>query len=218
MPLELGCCQALLERAGHEVLLLDGALMGADNAALATLAAAFAPAMTVVTTAPTYLFWRCAQPELRVPRDFLVALGRRGGATVGVGPHGSATPQAALRKLGCDMVVRGECEEVIVALANARGVPDNLQALCFARDGEVVIIGGPAATRFTDLPALRWPTAWIARHQHHHHRFGTEAPGPGRRWKLRAGAPIAAHFVPRSIIAISIADGIWRRCSMRLMG
>ena len=194
LPLELGCCQALLERAGHEVLLLDGALMGADHAALATLVAEFAPAMTVVTTAPTYLFWRCAQPELRVPRDFLVALGERGGITVSVGPHGSATPDAALRKLGCDIVVRGECEEVVVTLANARGVPDGIPALCFARDGGIVITGSPAATRFTNLPALRWPTTWVARHEHHHHRFGTEAHGPGAEVEASRGCPYSCSF------------------------
>ena len=67
----------------------------------------FAPAMTVLTTAPTYLFWRCAQPELRVPREFLDALDGRGGRTVAVGPHGSTTPAPTLGKLGVDLVVRG---------------------------------------------------------------------------------------------------------------
>ncbi len=52
--------------------------------------------MTVVTTAPTYLFWRCAPPELRVPRTFLRALGERGGRTVAVGPHGSVDPARRL--------------------------------------------------------------------------------------------------------------------------
>ena len=75
--------------------------------------------MTVVTTAPSYLFWRCAPPELRVPARFLRALGRRGGRTVAVGPHGSVTPGATLRKLGVDAVVLGECEDVVAALASA---------------------------------------------------------------------------------------------------
>ena len=74
--------------------------------------------MTVVTTAPTYLFWRCAPPELRVPRHFLQTLGRRGGRTVAVGPHGSVTPATTLRKLDVDAVVRGECEDIIAALAS----------------------------------------------------------------------------------------------------
>src|SRR3546814_6856447 len=58
LPLELGCAAALLEAAGHESLLLDGALMGLDNQQLAARVADYEPEMTVVTTAPTYLFWR----------------------------------------------------------------------------------------------------------------------------------------------------------------
>ena len=30
--------------------------------------------MSVVTTAPTYLFWRCAPPELRVPQELIRAI------------------------------------------------------------------------------------------------------------------------------------------------
>jgi anaerobic magnesium-protoporphyrin IX monomethyl ester cyclase len=96
LPLELGYARALLEAAGHAVLLLDGQLDGLDNEALAERVAAFRPDATVVTTAPTYLFWRCAPPELRVPALFLRALAGRGGRTIAVGPHGSATPGATL--------------------------------------------------------------------------------------------------------------------------
>src|SRR3546814_10908778 len=90
LPLDLGYGKALLDRAGHQTLLLDGGLMDKGNDELATLVAQFAPDMTIVTTAPTYLFWRCAQPELRVPRDFLRHLGSGGGTTVA---YQSATPE-----------------------------------------------------------------------------------------------------------------------------
>lgn len=62
LPLELGYSKAMLDADGHDVLMLDGLLQGLDNAALAERVASFAPDMTVVTTAPTYLFWRCAPP------------------------------------------------------------------------------------------------------------------------------------------------------------
>src|SRR3954463_12001869 len=119
LPLELGYSRAQLEADGHEVLMLDGQIQGLDNPQLAARVADFAPDMTVVTTAPTYLFWRCAPPELRVPAEFLAALDDAGGRTVAVGPHGSATPGPTLAKLGVGLVVRGECEEVATALANA---------------------------------------------------------------------------------------------------
>ena len=119
LPLELGYADALLRAAGHEVLIVDAHLEGLTTDEAADRIAAFAPGMTVVTTAPTYLFWRCAPPELRVPRLFLDALRDRGGRTVAVGPHGSATPRPTLEKLGCDVVVRGECEEIVARLADA---------------------------------------------------------------------------------------------------
>ena len=42
--------------------MLDGHLLGLDAATLAERTRVFAPDMVVVTTAPSYLFWRCAQP------------------------------------------------------------------------------------------------------------------------------------------------------------
>ncbi len=124
LPLELGYTRALLMDAGHDVLMLDGHLCGQSAEELADAVAAFGPDMTVVTTAPSYLFWRCAQPELSVPREFLLALADRGGTTVAAGPHGSATPRAVLRKLGVDIVVMGECEEVVADLAIGRPLSD----------------------------------------------------------------------------------------------
>jgi B12-binding domain/radical SAM domain protein of rhizo-twelve system len=149
--------------------------------------------MTVVTTAPSYLFWRCAPPELRVPREFLVALGGRGGRTVAIGPHGSATPRTTLRKLGADVVVRGEAEEILPLLASG-GDPGRLPAIAFQDGAEIRVTGGPHAGRFTDLAALRWPADWIARHRHHHHRFDRDADGPGAEVEASRGCPYSCSF------------------------
>ena len=193
LPLELGACRVLLLAAGHEVLMLDGHLEGRSQSELAEAVAAWQPDMTVVATAPSYLFWRCAQPELRVPRDLLDAIGARGGMTVAVGPHGSATPGPALRKLGCRVVVRGECEEVVLALAQG-GRPGDVPGTAVL-DGEAMrCAGGPQATRFTDLPPLRWPDAWVQRHRHHHHRFDRPAEGPGAEVEASRGCPYACSF------------------------
>jgi len=193
LPIELGCMRVLLERAGHEVLMVDAHLCGLTQAQAAAEVAAFAPSMTVVTTAPTYLFWRCAPPELRVPRGFLDALGGAGGRSVAVGPHGSATPKAALQKLGCDVVVRGECEEVVVALAGATDL-SRVPSIAYREGDGVRITGAPAATRFTDLPPLQWSAEWVARHAHHHHRFDSPPDGPGAEVEASRGCPYHCSF------------------------
>ena len=193
LPIELAAAKVLLERAGHDALMLDAHLCGLTQQQVADQVAAFAPAMTVVTTAPTYLFWRCAPPELRIPRGFLDALGRRGGRTVAIGPHGSATPEAALRKLGCDIVVRGESEEVLAALADAAD-PSRVPSVAFWDGGAARVNGAPAATRFTDLPALHWPAEWVARHTHHHHRFEAPPDGPGAEVEASRGCPYHCSF------------------------
>lgn len=193
LPLELGYARQRLLQDGHQVLMLDGQLDQLSNLELADRVAGWQADMTVVTTAPTYLFWRCAQPELRVPAEFLNALEGRGGRTVAVGPHGSVTPRATLRKLDCDIVVRGECEEVVSQLAGEHD-PAAIPALAFAEGGTFRITGGPAVARFTDAAALDWPQAWIDRHRHHHHRYGTEPVGPGAEVEASRGCPYNCSF------------------------
>jgi B12-binding domain/radical SAM domain protein of rhizo-twelve system len=194
LPLELGYARALLEAAGHSCLLLDGHITDMPNAALADEVADFGAEMTVTTTAPSYLFWRCAQPELRVPRDVVTALAGRGGRLVAIGPHGSATPEATLAKLGVDVVVRGESEEILVRLADGEDCAHVPSIAWRTETGEISVTGGPHAGRFTDLPALRWPTRWVARHDHHHHRFGTVARGPGAEVEASRGCPYSCSF------------------------
>src|SRR5919199_1592342 len=69
LPLEYGYTKALLEREGHEVLIVDGQLENLWPEEIRNQVATFKPDFTVVTTAPSYLFWRCAPPELRVPQE-----------------------------------------------------------------------------------------------------------------------------------------------------
>ena len=69
LPLEHGYTKALLETRGHEVLLLDAHLLDLGLDEVRAELRAFGPDMTVLTTAPTYLFWRCPPPELRVPQQ-----------------------------------------------------------------------------------------------------------------------------------------------------
>jgi anaerobic magnesium-protoporphyrin IX monomethyl ester cyclase len=193
LPLELGYAKSMLEAAGHEAEIFDGQLGAARGDALPDAVAAWAPDMTVVTTAPTYLFWRCPPPELRVPRLFVRSLAGRGGTVVLVGPHGSTTPAAALRKTGADIVIRGECEEAVAELASLSR-PEKVSGTAWSDGGVVHVHGSPRASAFTHHPPLRWPSAWIGAHRHHHHRFDAAPDGPGAEVEASRGCPYACTF------------------------
>jgi anaerobic magnesium-protoporphyrin IX monomethyl ester cyclase len=191
LPLEYGSAKVLLEAAGHQVEIVDGHLFGMSTAQVADVVRALRPDMTVVTTAPSYLFWRCAPPELRVPQETFEALDGVGGLKVAVGPHASSTPRAAMRKLSADIAVMGECEEALVEIARGgRDVPGTV----VRRDGAVKVLGGPRATRFVDLPAIEWGEEWIRRHDHHHHRFDAPPAGPGAEVEASRGCPYHCSF------------------------
>lgn len=197
LPLEYGYTRQLLEADGHEARIFDAQLDGLDPAQLCDEVAAFAPDLAVVTTAPSYLFWRCAPPELRVPQQVASLLRHRGiGPIVGIGPHASTTPAAALRKLGADAVVLGEAEEVLRRLASAECEDwDKIASLAVrGPTGEITVNGGPHGSDMGGLPALSWPDAAVARHHHHHHRFDAPAEGPGAEMETSRGCPYHCTF------------------------
>lgn len=195
LPLEYGYAKALLERSGAEVLIVDGQLEGGSREAIRSRVASFAPDATVVTTAPSYLFWRCAPPELRVPIETVGDLRPVGGTMIAIGPHASTTPTTTLKKLGADVVVLGEAEEILPRLIQTRasgwrGIP----SICY-RDGDRIRVqGGPHAGDLAALPPLRWPREILARHRHHHHRFDAPPAGPGAEIETSRGCPYHCTF------------------------
>jgi anaerobic magnesium-protoporphyrin IX monomethyl ester cyclase len=191
LPLEFGYSKVLLDQAGHEVTLIDGHLDNSTYSQVFECVKEFAPDVIVVTTAPTYLFWRCAPPELRVPQELCTLLRTLPVRLVIVGPHGSTTPGAALKKLDADIVVLGECEEILPQLT---GNLSDASSIAFREGGKVVVRGPNRASDMKRLPALSWPDATIAKHTHHHHRFDAEPIGPGAEMEASRGCPYHCTF------------------------
>jgi B12-binding domain/radical SAM domain protein of rhizo-twelve system len=191
LPLELGISQHALREAGHSTLLLDAHMFDLSLNDIKSELSSFRPDMIVITTAPTYLFWRCAPPELRVPQELTLTLRDLARTLVAVGPHGSTTPRTALRKLGVDLVVMGECEQSLLRLANGER---NFPGLCFADNHTIQVNGRPQAAGFVDQPALTWPDEMVRRHHHHHHRFEAEPTGPGAEVEASRGCPYNCTF------------------------
>ena len=194
LPLEYGYARALLQAAGHEVLLLDAHLHDVPAKEVVSRVAAFRPDRLVITTAPTYLFWRCAPPELRVPQEALRELDMLDALRIVVGPHASTTPATTLRKLGADVAVLGECEETLVRLAADRPAWTEIPSIAYLSNGTLQVQGGPAACDMAALPALTWDAADLERHRHHHHRFDARPGGPGAEVEFSRGCPYHCTF------------------------
>ncbi len=191
LPLEFGYSRALLEKAGHDVQIVDAQLEDFTVEEVRSRVRDFESDFAVVTTAPSYLFWRCAPPELRVPRDVMDSLRDLSCTLVGVGPHASTTPRATLSKLGADVVVLGECEEILPKLT---GDWVNLESVCYHSPTGIRVQGGPHASDMNKLADLHWDSDTIARHSHHHHRFDAPPSGPGAEMETSRGCPYHCTF------------------------
>lgn len=191
LPLEYGCAKERLSSAGHEAKIIDGHLFGLTAQAIADEVRAYQPDFTVVTTAPSYLFWRCAPPELRVPQEMLAALDGIGGKKIVVGPHVSTTPRAAMKKLPAEIGIMGECEEALLDLAMGK---TEIIGTVERRGREPTLYGGPRAASFIEMPALSWGDEWIKAHHHHHHRFDAPPKGPGAEVEASRGCPYNCTF------------------------
>jgi anaerobic magnesium-protoporphyrin IX monomethyl ester cyclase len=194
LPLEYGYARALLERDGHEVLLLDAHLHDLPLPEVVERLSAFAPDRLVVTTAPSYLFWRCPPPEMRVCQELLSACAGVPGLRIVVGPHASSTPATTLRKLAADVAVLGECEETLPLLAAERHTWPAISSIAYLAADGLRIQGAPHTCNMQALPALQWRREDLARHRHHHHRFDATPTRPGAEMEVSRGCPYHCTF------------------------
>ncbi|MGR6036325.1 MAG: TIGR04295 family B12-binding domain-containing radical SAM protein [Candidatus Nitrosoglobus sp.] len=198
LPLEFGYAKQMLECAGHEVLLVDATLEHLSESELRSRVSNFGPDLTIIPTAPSYLFWRCPPPELRVPQQLVQLLGSATGIRVLVGPHASTTPRTALWKVGGDIAVLGECEEVLVRLGSNLTDLQEVSGIAYLRKDQVVVQGGPQMMNLASLPALRWPISLLEQHQHHHHRFDKLQHGYGAEIEASRGCPYTCSFCAKT--------------------
>ncbi|HXE13138.1 MAG TPA: TIGR04295 family B12-binding domain-containing radical SAM protein [Bryobacteraceae bacterium] len=192
LPLEYGYSRVLLEKAGHAVQIVDAQLDALNLQDIYDAVRAFETDFAVVTTAPSYLFWRCAPPELRVPQQVTDILRDLPCTLVAVGPHTSTTPRAAVSKLGVDVAVMGECEDILPRIASDDW--SNIESICYPASGGLRVQGTPHATNMNELPDLHWSKETIARHHHHHHRFEAKPTGPGAEMETSRGCPYHCTF------------------------
>jgi len=193
-PLELLFGFDQIEAADHEAFLIDAHSDGLDLENVKQRVKKIDPDFLVIPTAPSYLFWRCPPPELRIPQLWFRELA--GDAIkVAIGPHGSATPAATLRKLNCDVVLRGETDEILPKLATTPW--RSIAGCCWACGPTQHIGAASAATDMRRLKSLRFTNYDVERHSHRHHVF--HGSGRGAELEFARGCPWACSFCNKTL-------------------
>ena len=193
-PLELLFAFDQIRQAGHQPLLIDAQLEHLSTREVKVQLDDFDPDYLVIPTAPSYLFWRCPQPELRVPRQWFAELDSRA-VKVAIGPHPSATPGATLRKLNCDVAMRGEPDQTIPQLASRAW--SEIEGCCW-RDGTGIHLSHTfGVTDMKKLGALSFENYAVEAHSHRHHVF--EGSGRGAELEFARGCPWSCSFCNKTL-------------------
>jgi len=193
-PRELLFAFDKIKEAGHEPLLIDAQV---DKLSIRDAKARldrFNPDYLVIPTAPSYLFWRCPPPELRVPQQWFAALEGRA-VKVAIGPHASATPGPTLRKLTCAVVFCGEPDEVIPLLPSRRGA--QIAGCCWRDETGEHLSASLAVTDMRKLGSLQFDNYNVEAHQHRHHVFS--GTGHGAELEFARGCPWACSFCNKTL-------------------
>ena len=194
LPLELLFSAAQIEQAGHEALVIDAQVEKLSTGETRRRVDAFAPDFLVIPTAPSYLFWRCPPPELRVPQEWFAALTGKA-VKVAIGPHPSATPGATLRKLNCDVVMRGEPDETLALLASKPW--GEVPGACWRENGNTHISPDLGVADMQHLGALDFSRYPLESRDHRHHVFFGE--GRGAELEFARGCPWSCHFCNKTL-------------------
>jgi len=193
-PLELLFAFDQVTAAGGEALLLDAQVEKLTTTEAAPRIRDFRPDFLVIPTAPSYLFWRCPPPELRVPQEWFSAL-RGCGTRVAIGPHPSATPGAAMRKTKCDVVLRGEPDQTLPQLAVKPW--QEIPGCCWRDDKGEHISSDLGVTNVKALHALDFCNYPVELHTHRHHVFNGQ--GRGAELEFARGCPWSCTFCNKTL-------------------
>jgi anaerobic magnesium-protoporphyrin IX monomethyl ester cyclase len=199
-PLELLTARNTLRRDGHEALLVDAFMESLSPDEVGRRLEQFGEEFLVIPTAPSYLFWRCPQPELRVPTEWIEALGRSSKVVL-IGPHGSATPRATLMKTGAHVVLRGEADQTLPLLAST---PWETIPGCVWRDesGAFRMGQGLGVADMHALGVIDYSDYPVEQHKHKHHVFighGGDDLKLGAELEFARGCPYSCTFCNKTL-------------------
>lgn len=195
VPLELMFAADQVIAQGNEALLVDAQTDNLTMEEARRRVDAFAPDFLVIPTAPSYLFWRCPPPELRVPMEWFAGM-QTNAVKVAIGPHPSATPAATILKTGCDVALRGEPDQTVAELSSKPW--SEIDGCCFKTESGLHISSTSAVADVKLLASLDFRNYNVEAHSHCHHVFTNDC-GLGAELEFARGCPWACTFCNKTL-------------------
>jgi B12-binding domain/radical SAM domain protein of rhizo-twelve system len=194
-PLELLFAHDRIQESGHDALVIDAHADSLSTTEVRQKVQKLAPDFVVIPTAPSYLFWRCPPPELRIPHEWFREVA--GNATkVAIGPHASATPAATLKKLNCEVAMRGEPDQTLSQLAD-RAWEEIAGASWRHENGDLHVSSELAVADMKSLRGLDFQNYKVETHRHRHHVFW--GAGHGAELEFARGCPWSCTFCNKTL-------------------
>jgi B12-binding domain/radical SAM domain protein of rhizo-twelve system len=143
---------------------------------------------------------------LRVPRqwfDALTSSSAKKPLKVAIGPHPSATPSAAIRKLNCDIAMRGEPDFTLSQLPSKPW--QEIDGCCWREAaGREHISASLGVVQMKTLGALDFRDYPVELHSHRHHVFNGN--GRGAELEFARGCPWACTFCNKTLFRNSYRE------------
>jgi anaerobic magnesium-protoporphyrin IX monomethyl ester cyclase len=194
VPLELLFAHDRVKESGNEALVVDAQTDDLTIEDTKRRVESFDPDFLVIPSAPSYLFWRCPPPEVRVPKQWFEGIGGRAKKVL-IGPHASATPVAAMRKTGADVAIKGESDQSIPDLATKAW--KSIDGVCWRDEQGEHVSASLATVDMKTLRALDFENYNVEAHWHRHHVFSGE--GRGAELEFARGCPWACTFCNKTL-------------------
>ncbi|MCJ7443253.1 MAG: radical SAM protein [Methanotrichaceae archaeon] len=129
-PLELLYPATILSK-NHEILVIDAFLERLNNKDLQLRLRSFEPEVVVMSTAPSYLFWRCCPLDISLPKKVShIVRSSSKAISIIIGPHPTVSPKWVLKECQCDDLVRGEAELSVAEFINSGLGNLHVRGLC----------------------------------------------------------------------------------------
>ena len=130
-PLSEANCAALLEKDGHEVVIVDA---NAERLGVAEVARRAVGFDKIFITSSTIDRWQCPVIDLRPLLSYVKILKKINGEVYITGAHGTVRPEEMLRLTGAKAVIRGEPELTVLEICRNNDL-SRVKGITYQSDG-----------------------------------------------------------------------------------